>query len=142
MKAEVIKVKAETKTEILNLKSEVVKMKKELMTEARKEKKTVTSNGEAKLKEELARLESKMVAEMRLLKAEVAKAKSQPPECPICMQDMTPPTRIIMCQMGHKLCESCWMKPGLVNCPGHCGTPFIGRDLGMEAFLRQITGRH
>ena len=115
MKAEVIKVKAETKTEILNLKSEVVKMKKELMTEARKEKKTVTSNGEAKLKEELARLESKMVAEMRLLKAEVAKAKSQPPECPICMQDMTPPTRIIMCQMGHKLCESCWMKPGLLS---------------------------
>ena len=46
MKAEVIK----TKTEILNLKSEVVKMKKELMTEVKKEKKNVTSNGEAKLK--------------------------------------------------------------------------------------------
>ena len=146
VKAEVIRVKAETKTELLNLKSEVVKMKEELMTDLKKKKeeKDVTSNREAKSKEELARLESKLVAEVRGLKAEVAKAKSQPPmpECPICMQDMNPPTRIFMCQMGHKLCESCWMKPGLLNCPGHCGTPFIGRDLGMEAFLRQLTGRN
>ena len=151
VKAEVVKVKAETKTELLNLKSEVVKMEKKLTAEVKNEvikmkteEKDVASKKEAKSKVEGARFESQIVAEMRELKAEVASAKSQQtmPECPICMQDMTPPTRIIMCQMGHKLCESCWMKPGLVNCPGHCGTTFIGRDLGMEAFLRQLTGRH
>ena len=151
VKAEVVKVKAENKTEVLNLKSEVVKMKNELMSELKEckqskelkelnelkelmsEVKNEAIKREARLKEEFARFESQIVAEMR----------PQPtmPECRICKQDMSPPTRIIMCQMGHKLCESCWMKPGLVNCPDHCDTPFIGRDLGMEAFLRQLTGR-
>ena len=139
LKAEVVKVKAETKTEVLNLKSEVVKMKNELISELKELKELLSEvkdeaiQREAKSKEDFARFESQFFAEMR----------SQPtmPECRICMQFLSPPTRIIMCQMGHKLCESCWMKPGLVNCPDHCDTPFIGRDLGMEAFLRQLTGR-
>ena len=132
----------------MNLKSEVVKMKIELMSELKESKqskelkelkelmsevKNEAIKRKARLKEEFARFDYQIVAEMR----------PQPtmPECRICKQDMSPPTRIIMCHMGHKLCESCWMKPGLVNCPDHCDTPFIGRDLGMEAFLQQLTGR-
>ena len=98
------------------------------------------------VKEDIMELKSAVNAEMMVLKAEVAKSGPTVslPECPICMQDMAPPTRIIQCQMGHKVCEPCHdaaMGRGRRDCPGHCGTSFIGRDLGMEAFMRQITGR-
>ena len=100
----------------------------------------------AGVKEDIMELKSAVNTEMMVLKAEVAKSGPTVslPECPICMQDMAPPTRIIQCQMGHKVCEPCHdaaMGRGRRDCPGHCGTSFIGRDLGMEAFMRQITGR-
>jgi len=135
-------VNGETKTEVVNLKSELQKMemKMELMLQRMKAKLMV------EVKDEVMEMKSAVNAEMMVLKAEVA--KSCPtialPECPICLQDMAPPIRIIQCKMGHKLCESCYdavMKSGRRNCPGHCGTGFIGRDLGMEAFLRQLTGK-
>jgi len=99
------------------------------------------------VKAEVMELKSAVNAEMMVLKAEVAKSRLTLtlPECLICLQDMTPPTRIIQCQMGHKLCEPCYdamMRSRRSTCPGHCGTGFIGRDLGMEAFLRQLTGKH
>ena len=92
-------------------------------------------------------MKSAVNAELMILKAEVAKFRPvlSLPECPICMQDMVPPTRIIQCLRGHKLCEHCHgklVRSGKRNCPGHCGTGFNGRDLGMEAFLRQLTGNN
>merc|ERR1711934_1185060 len=99
------------------------------------------------VKAEVVELKSAVNAEMMVLKAEVAKSRPTLtlPECLICLQDMAPPTRIIQCKMGHKLCEPCYdamMRSRRSTCPGHCGTGFIGRDLGMEAFLRQLTGKH
>ena len=29
------------------------------------------------------------------------------PECLICMEEMSPPTRIVQCLKGHKICEPC-----------------------------------
>ena len=136
-------VKEETRTEVVSLKSELQKMelKMELMMQRMKTEMMV------EVKDEVREMKSAVNAEMMVLKAEVAKScpALSLPECPICLQDMAPPTRIIQCKVGHKLCESCYdalMKSGRRNCPGHCGTDFIGRDLGMEAFLRQLTGKH
>ena len=43
--------------------------------------------------------------------------------------------KIIQCLKGHKLCEPCSQKPEIANCPDGCKAGFMGRDLGMEAFL-------
>jgi len=61
------------------------------------------------------------------------------PECPICMEEMTPPTNIVQCLKGHKICEPCSQREEVMFCPGHCKTGFMGRDLGMEAFVLKIT---
>ena len=61
------------------------------------------------------------------------------PECPICMEEMTPPTKIVQCLKGHKICEPCSQREEVMFCPGHCKTGFMGRDLGMEAFVLKIT---
>jgi len=61
------------------------------------------------------------------------------PECPICMDEMTPPTKIVQCLKGHKICEPCSQREEVMFCPGHCKTGFMGRDLGMEAFVLKIT---
>ena len=76
------------------------------------------------VKEDIMELKSAVNTEMMVLKAEVAKSGPTVslPECPICMQDMAPPTRIIQCQMGHKVCEPCHdaaMGRGRRDCPGH-----------------------
>ena len=125
----------------MNLKSELQKMEMKLMLQQMKTDLMV------EVKDEVMELKSAVNAEMMVLKAEVVKSRPtlSLPECLICLQDMAPPTRIIQCKMGHKLCEPCYdalVKRGRRNCPGHCGTGIIGRDLGMEAFLRQLTGKH
>jgi len=77
------------------------------------------------------------------LKAEIAKVKTPAvgyiPECPICLHQMTPPTKIVHCVKGHKLCETCSKKEAVKSCPS-CKTAFMGRDFGMEAFIRELAG--
>ena len=60
------------------------------------------------------------------------KAPARAPECPICFEELKPPMK---CLKGHKLCEPCSQKPGIISCPGACKSAFMGRDFGMEAFL-------
>ena len=62
------------------------------------------------------------------------------PECIICLEELRPPLRIVQCLKGHKLCEPCSEKEGVVSCPLNCRAGFMGRDLGMEAFVRQLLG--
>ena len=40
---------------------------------------------------------------------------------------------------GHKICEPCSEKEAVVSCPT-CKTAFMGRDYGMEAFIRELSG--
>merc|ERR1719397_873114 len=62
------------------------------------------------------------------------------PECLICMEEMSPPTRIVQCLKGHKICEPCSQREEGMFCPGHCKTGFTGfRDFGMEAFILKMT---
>jgi len=77
------------------------------------------------------------------LKAEIVKVKTPAaefiPECPICLHQMAPPTNIVHCVKGHKLCETCSKKEAVKSCPS-CKTAFMGRDYGMEAFIRELAG--
>jgi len=62
------------------------------------------------------------------------------PECLICMEEMSPPTKIVQCLKGHKICEPCSQREEVMFCPGHCKTGFTGfRDFGMEAFILKMT---
>ena len=145
-------VKHNTKTEAESMKGEMQKGKMEVMlhkmkTELMVEVKEGVKEMKSAVKEEVLEMKSAVNAELMILRAEVAKSRPvlSLPECPICMQEMVPPTRIIQCLRGHKLCEHCHdklMRSGRMNCPRHCGTGFNGRDLGMEAFLRQLTGNN
>merc|ERR550517_2440769 len=62
-----------------------------------------------------AKLRADILEEMnnveKNLKAEIAKVVNPAakfiPECPICLHQMAPPTKIVHCIKGHKLCESC-----------------------------------
>ena len=42
---------------------------------------------------------------------------------------------------GHKICEPCSEKEAVVSCPT-CKTAFMGRDFGMEAFVRELSGEN
>ena len=59
------------------------------------------------------------------------------PECPVCMEQMMPPTRIIQCMSGHLVCQTCESQPTLVNCPT-CRQNFTGRAIGMEQFIASL----
>ena len=93
------------------------------------------------VKDEIMEMKSAVNAEMMVLKAEVVNALPCQNASYASLQDMgiAPPTRIIHCKMGHKLCESChdtMVRSGRRNCLGHCNTGFTGRELGRSADLQ------
>lgn len=59
------------------------------------------------------------------------------PECPICFENMTLATRIMQCYLGHPMCEVCHDKLETKICPT-CKTGMIGRNHGMESYLRTL----
>jgi len=62
---------------------------------------------------------------------------AQVPECPVCLEEMVPPTRIFQCRNGHLICETC--KSGLSPCIcPKCRQEVTGRATDMEAFLRSL----
>ena len=87
-----------------------------------------------------------------------------PPDCPICYETMTPPTRIFQCGAGHLVCGACKPKlqvtKGILHsilnkavkrtgfvidrvfqeCPSRCGLPLGGPAVGMENYIAQIRG--
>jgi len=68
-----------------------------------------------------------------------ASATSRPhiPECPVCLEEMIPPTRIFQCRNGHLVCETC--KSGLKPCIcPKCRQEMTGRATDMEDFLRSL----
>merc|ERR1712223_1907786 len=70
-------------------------------------------------------------------RASSAARQVQVPECPVCLEEMAPPTRIFQCRNGHLICETC--KSGLnpCICP-KCRQEVTGRATDMEAFLRSL----
>lgn len=53
-------------------------------------------------------------------------------ECPVCYDEMAPPTRIFQCSNGHLLCEACKCHQEVRSCPT-CRVP-----LGPTSLLRNI----
>ena len=56
------------------------------------------------------------------------------PECPVCMEIMTPPTRIYNCPNGHLVCAACKPKVSLCTI---CRKDYVGRAIAMEQLLRK-----
>ena len=101
---------------------------------------------EAKLSIELEMLEKEMKLEDNKKDGKDSTAPvSRPPsclECPVCLEVMKPPTKIIQCKgtgegAEHFVCEECTKKPGVEICPS-CKTPFIVRAKGFERVLHEI----
>eukprot|EP00092_Neocalanus_flemingeri_P047845 GFUD01054353.1.p1 GENE.GFUD01054353.1~~GFUD01054353.1.p1 ORF type:complete len:153 (+),score=32.94 GFUD01054353.1:363-821(+) len=59
------------------------------------------------------------------------------PECPICFEEMKPPTRIVQCRSGHLICQQCRDVKEVISCPT-CAQEFTGRAFGMESHLRAL----
>ena len=81
-------------------------------------------------------------AEMKKMKQELALARGplKIPECVICLEELRPPLRIVQCIQGHKVCESCSKREEEVKACPSCRAGFLGRDYGMETFVRQLLG--
>jgi len=59
------------------------------------------------------------------------------PECPVCMENMLPPRRIMQCRNGHIICELCQPKLKEQKCPT-CMQGFVGRAVALEQHLRDL----
>jgi len=62
----------------------------------------------------------------------VATRQVKVPECPVCLEEMVPPTRIFQCRNGHLICETC--KSGLSPCIcPKCRQEVTGRASDMDS---------
>jgi len=89
---------------------------------------------ETNMKSKIESLETKMIS--KLENPPTKKASLQCPECPICFNEMRPPTRIAQCRTGHLICQECRDRPEVKHCP-ICRMNFTGRAVGMETYLRE-----
>jgi len=111
--------------------------KQTLQAEVRGLKSEVTD-----LNRKIETLERTMISNFKSLglTAEEKKSVSSSPcpECPICFDEMKPPTRIAQCMSGHLICLKCRERPEISSCPT-CKKQFTGeRAIGMENFLRTL----
>ena len=60
-------------------------------------------------------------------------------ECPICFEEMRPPTRIWQCVDGHAICEAC--RNRLDTCPS-CSRAIEGRNIALEKMARSLYGEN
>merc|ERR550519_1906222 len=106
-----------------------------------KEMKRSVERLKQEMKNSEERLKQNMEQEIKsVVRAKIAKMKtSSIPECPVCFEDLAHPKKIVQCLKGHKICEPCSEKETVLSCPT-CKMGFMGRDFGMEAFIRTISG--
>ena len=117
-------------------------IKNELRQEIKKTATAIKGDLKRQLKESDAKMDIKMAKLEATLKAEIARSREpiKIPECPVCFEELGPPLRIAQCLRGHKICEPCSEKEEVKGCPINCKAGFMGRDHGMEAFVRQFLG--
>jgi len=119
--------------EVQGLKAEVTDLKRKIETIER----TMTLN----LNRKIETLEQTMISNIKSLgnPAEMKPSSPSPcPECPICFDEMKPPTKIVQCMSGHLICLKCRERPEISSCPT-CKKQFTGeRAIGMENFLRTL----
>jgi len=138
----------ESQAEVSDLKSEVVNLRKKVETLASKKEvndlkkkiETLASKKEVNdLKKKIETMDKNLTAQFKALKISSQKTSLPCPECPICFDEMKPPTRIIQCRSGHLVCQPCRDRPQVTSCPT-CKQEFTGRAIGMENYLRTIVG--
>jgi len=63
------------------------------------------------------------------------------PECPVCMEEMNPPTEIFNCRNGHLICGEC--RPNVANnmCTTCRVVEYTGRATAVEQMIRQMFGQ-
>ena len=86
------------------------------------------------LGEEVKQVEKRLKTEIEKVKAS---ATNFIPECLVCLETLGS-LNIVQCMQGHKICEPCSVKEEVVACPD-CKMAFLGRDMGMEAFVQGIS---
>jgi len=59
------------------------------------------------------------------------------PECPVCIEKLMPPTRIMQCSNGHLICEDCVSKANVIDCPT-CRMKIVGRATALEQHLAYL----
>jgi len=58
-------------------------------------------------------------------------------ECPVCFEEMAPPTRIFQCRNGHLICEPCKTDLNPCICP-KCRQEMTGRATDTETIIRSF----
>jgi len=87
--------------------------------------------------ERAARKAAELQTERNAAPRPSATTQPQVPECPVCLEEMAPPTRIFQCTNGHLVCETCKTDLRPCICP-KCRQEMAGRATGMELFLRSF----
>jgi len=90
-----------------------------------------------KLRTELAQLEQQLEDLMSKDTTSDSSNTLPCPECPVCLEMLMPPIRIMQCSNGHLVCEECESKPELSSCPT-CRQSFTGRATAMEQHLATL----
>merc|ERR1719460_492205 len=57
-------------------------------------------------------------------------------ECPVCLEIMRPPAKMLHCKNGHVLCMTCVQRGGIRSCPS-CRQPLLGRNFTMEKLAEE-----
>ena len=60
-------------------------------------------------------------------------------ECPVCLEEMRPPTRIWQCGSGHPVCDTCIRSPRVTCCPT-CRQKIVGRNVLAEKLAKSFYG--
>ena len=62
------------------------------------------------------------------------------PECPVCLEEMRPPTKIFNCHNGHLVCEVC--RPKVIDdmCITCRTVKYMGRATAVEQMIREMFG--
>lgn len=60
-------------------------------------------------------------------------------ECPVCLEEMRPPTRIWQCVSGHPVCDTCIRSPRVKECPT-CRQKIVGRNVLAEKLAKSLYG--
>ena len=70
-----------------------------------------------------------------------AAATPNVPECPVCLEEMNPPTEIFNCRNGHLICGEC--RPNVANnmCTTCRVVEYTGRATAVEQMIRQMFGQ-
>jgi len=120
---------------------EEFKEKEKLMNEKHLRETEMILSDKDRLCEELVSLEQKleelMARQTANLVGEEGEKNLPCPECPVCLELLLPPIRIMQCSNGHLVCAECEGKPELTCCPT-CRQSFTGRATAMEQHLANL----